>query len=96
MGWWPFSSNQEKDVPSSKAKTLTREERQACWNARDQLFSCLGDKPTNDTDEIRKLCPKEFKKYEGACAASWIDYFIKRRMLEMRQQATQASNTQID
>ncbi|EOQ99618.1 Cytochrome c oxidase subunit 6B-like protein [Wallemia ichthyophaga EXF-994] len=88
--WWPFKS-EDKDVPSSKAKTLTREERQACWSARDKLFDCLGSTPTSDNEEIKRMCPREFKAYEGACAASWIDYFIKRRMLEMRQQATQAA-----
>ena len=75
MGWWPFSS-QEKDIPSSKAKTLTREERQQCWNARDKLFDCLGSTPTQDNEEIKKKCPKEFKAYEGSCAASWVRIII--------------------
>ena len=78
MGWFFWSSNkkEEKDVPSNNAKTLTREERQNGWNARDELFSCLGDTPTNDINQIKKICPSEFKKYEGQCAKSWVSLVL--------------------
>ena len=81
-----------------------REERAACWNHRDAYFTCLDQNGVIAAGDDKGPCQKEKKGYEGSCSRSWvshgaawilwgelirqIDYFNKRRTLEMRQKAT--------
>ncbi|CAG8492909.1 5195_t:CDS:2 [Gigaspora margarita] len=85
----------------TKSETLAgkpplREQRETCWKLRDEYFSCLEtlsvfDPAKVDTDELIKTlvkksdCWKKKSAYENACMTSWVDYFNKRRTLEIRQ-----------
>ncbi|CAG8443736.1 949_t:CDS:2 [Cetraspora pellucida] len=81
---------------ASTGKPPLRTQRETCWKLRDEYFSCLEavsifDPTKVDTDEsIQKLvkksdCWKKKSSYEDACMTSWVDYFNKRRALEIRQ-----------
>ncbi|CAG8673953.1 7986_t:CDS:2, partial [Scutellospora calospora] len=91
-------------MTKSEGKPPLRTQRETCWKLRDEYFSCLESvsifDPTKvDTDEsIKKLvkksnCWKKKGSYEDACMTSWVDYFNKRRALEIRQR--QISNEAI-
>ncbi|KAE8540107.1 hypothetical protein D1P53_004045 [Cryptococcus gattii VGV] len=90
----PSSSQPEIEKPAP-----SREERKACWNSRDIYFGCLDkNKILQAGDEIRtdtkgdiipgQVCSAERKDYENSCAKAWVDYFNKRRTLELRRLAT--------
>ncbi|OWZ54753.1 hypothetical protein LQV05_002637 [Cryptococcus neoformans] len=95
FGFGSSSSSQseiEKPAPS-------REERKACWNSRDIYFGCLDkNKVLQAGDEVRRdtkgnvvpggICSGERMSYENNCAKAWVDYFNKRRTLELRRLAT--------
>ncbi|KAL1927443.1 hypothetical protein VTP01DRAFT_3680 [Rhizomucor pusillus] len=76
---------------SSGAKPPTRQQRQVCWKLRDEYFACLDrlnivDPVAVEKDpEQAKDCLESKKKYEDACMASWVEYFNKRRVLDVRQ-----------
>ncbi|TXT13564.1 hypothetical protein VHUM_00931 [Vanrija humicola] len=71
----------------------SREQRAKCWSTRDAYFACLdqhgviqpGDGELGDK---QGFCAAFRKEYEGSCGRSWIEYFNKRRVLEIRQQKT--------
>ncbi|KAK4686937.1 cytochrome c oxidase assembly factor 6, partial [Tremellales sp. Uapishka_1] len=67
-----------------------REERKACWDSRDAYFSCLDRNGVAQagSEEKKGVCGEERKGYEKRCGQSWIDYFNKRRTLELRQRLT--------
>ncbi|KAG7548919.1 hypothetical protein FFLO_03211 [Filobasidium floriforme] len=70
----------------------SRNDRKACWAARDEFFQCLNANSVNVPPEFQPrgqgACAKQREAYEGACAKSWVEYFNKRRVLEIRQQIT--------
>ncbi|WVR05678.1 hypothetical protein IAU60_002700 [Kwoniella sp. DSM 27419] len=77
----------------------TREERKACWGSRDLYFGCLDkNRVLQAGDELKRdakgnvvpgsVCDTERGAYEKDCGKAWIDYFNKRRTLEMRRLAT--------
>ncbi|KAF9062939.1 cytochrome oxidase c subunit VIb-domain-containing protein [Rhodocollybia butyracea] len=90
---WPFSS-------PKASNTSTREDRQRCWDARDQYFACLDRaavvKPGDEKPS--RACGSEGKSYEESCAKSWIEYFNQRRVIgeaqkdRLAQADTQARN----
>ncbi|KAF9066334.1 cytochrome oxidase c subunit VIb-domain-containing protein [Rhodocollybia butyracea] len=87
---WPFSSKKEETAP-------TREDRQRCWEARDQYFACLdGIAVVKPGDENKSgACAPESKTYEQNCAKSWIEYFNQRRVIaEAQKDRLAQANTQ--
>ncbi|KAK9898040.1 hypothetical protein P389DRAFT_210396 [Cystobasidium minutum MCA 4210] len=62
-----------------------RSARRACWDSRDEYFKCLDASGDSDSS-----CTKQKASFEKNCAASWVDYFIKRRQLQKRQDAMYA------
>ncbi|KAK4699395.1 cytochrome c oxidase assembly factor 6, partial [Phenoliferia sp. Uapishka_3] len=68
---------------------LSRKEREECWKHRDNFFGCLDAKgisvPHGPDHKAKGGCEKEDGEYQKACAASWVDYFNKRRVLQLRQ-----------
>ncbi|WWC96768.1 hypothetical protein V866_003641 [Kwoniella sp. B9012] len=98
------SSSSSSSSPSSTTNegierpAPTREERKACWTSRDLYFGCLdknnvlqaGDEIQKDSKgkEMSSICGGERGNYEQDCGKAWIDYFNKRRTLELRRQAT--------
>ncbi|KAL8279560.1 hypothetical protein RQP46_008122 [Phenoliferia psychrophenolica] len=79
--------------PAAPAGAPTRSSREECWKHRDAFFGCLDAKniavPHGPDHKANGGCEKEDKEYQGACAASWVDYFNKRRVLQLRQDLMQ-------
>ncbi|KAG0745382.1 hypothetical protein G6F57_004357 [Rhizopus arrhizus] len=72
-------------------KPPSREERKRCWFLRDQYFECLDKCNIRDPVTVEKApekaseCLELKKNYEDGCMASWVEYFNKRRVLDLRQ-----------
>lgn len=99
MGWFsggssPVSIPDDRPVGKDGYKAPDRHERTACWAARDSFFACLDS--ANIVDSVRgegatraaTVCAAQLKDFEGACAASWVTYFKKRRIMEAQREAT--------
>ncbi|WVQ97061.1 hypothetical protein IAU59_004171 [Kwoniella sp. CBS 9459] len=92
------SSNPTLSDESIERPAPTREERKACWGSRDLYFGCLDkNKVLQAGDEVQRdgkgnekstVCGSERELYERDCGKAWIDYFNKRRTLELRRLAT--------
>ncbi|KAI5449223.1 hypothetical protein NCC49_005202 [Naganishia albida] len=73
---------------------LDRAGRKACWEARDAFFQCLNlhnvpvPPEAGGTGKHSSTCLQERERYEQDCPKSWVDYFNKRRVLEIRQRMT--------
>jgi len=52
----------------------TKEERAACWLARDDFWKCL-DKSEEDATK----CKQQRQQFESSCTNTWLKYFDKRR-----------------
>lgn len=102
MGFWPFSSDTRGDAIRSGAAIPNRQERKACWAARDAYFACLDTNSivdaTKDASAAKKACPVQNEDFERDCAAAWVKYFKqwrvadiqkKRRLDELRAQGAQ-------
>lgn len=104
MGWLPFTSSDPRgDAIRSGAAIPTRQERQACWTARDAYFACLDanniEDPIKEADRAdRTLCRDQAQELDRDCAAQWVKYFKqfrvadlqkKRRLEELRRQGAQ-------
>ena len=57
-------------------KPLSREERRACWEARDKYFTCLDKHKILDAlkekDAAASKCGTQTQKFEQDCARSWV------------------------
>ncbi|SCV74413.1 BQ2448_6845 [Microbotryum intermedium] len=99
---WPFSSSSSSSTPSSAPAAGSpgsipdRSARQACWDHRDAYFGCLEKNNIIVPGSEREsgLCQAEREGYEGRCAQSWVDYFNKRRVLQLRQDRMNAQSAQ--
>ncbi|OAX34123.1 hypothetical protein K503DRAFT_699271 [Rhizopogon vinicolor AM-OR11-026] len=78
MGWFTRST-------SEQSPAATRQDRQKCWESRDQYFECLDIAGILTAGEEGTACSKSKSQYEKNCAKSWIDYFNKRRVLAEQQ-----------
>ena len=58
----------------------SREEREACWTARDSYFQCIEGDPTGEK------CGELMKSFEAACPARWVKYFDKKRIKDKRKE----------
>ncbi|WVQ85489.1 hypothetical protein IAT38_007654 [Cryptococcus sp. DSM 104549] len=95
------SSSSSSSDPEIERPAPSREERRQCWASRDLYFSCLdknnvlqaGNEVTRDAKgkAVGGVCVVEREGYEKHCGQAWIDYFNKRRTLELRRQATIAA-----
>ncbi|KAG9077201.1 hypothetical protein FS749_010936 [Ceratobasidium sp. UAMH 11750] len=65
-----------------------REERKRCWDSRDAYFGCLDRAGVVAPGREGGTCNAENKIYEKNCAASWVAYFNKQRVLAERQRRT--------
>ncbi|KAM0750062.1 hypothetical protein T439DRAFT_326029 [Meredithblackwellia eburnea MCA 4105] len=87
LGSW-FSGS-----PASSTAAPTRTTREECWARRDEFFACLDAKgisvPNGPEHKTKGGCEKEDAAYRGSCAASWVEYFNKRRVLQIRQDLMQ-------
>jgi len=66
-----------------------RNERQACWDARDAYFGCLDEKGIIAPGDEGRACLVNKKAFERDCVKSWVVYFAKRRVMEARQKLMQ-------
>ena len=54
-----------------------RNQRQACWDARDKYFGCLErNKIVVPGQEEGKTCKAENVEYSKLCAASWVSLSV--------------------
>ncbi|KAI8370496.1 cytochrome oxidase c subunit VIb-domain-containing protein [Radiomyces spectabilis] len=76
---------------AAPTKPPTREQRKQCWKVRDEYFACLDKLNIIDPVVVEKspekaqACLEKKKKYEDDCMASWVEYFNKRRVLDVQQ-----------
>ncbi|KAI9498008.1 cytochrome c oxidase, subunit VIb [Zychaea mexicana] len=76
---------------AENAKPPTRQQRQHCWKLRDEYFACLDKLSIVDPVIVEKEptkakeCLEKKSQYEDACMASWVEYFNKRRVLDVKQ-----------
>lgn len=80
MSWFrstPQSPTRDpSQTESGEYKPLDRNERQACWAARDAYFACLDRNdilnPLKDGAKATSKCGKESEAFDRDCAASWV------------------------
>ncbi|GAA5850908.1 hypothetical protein JCM3766R1_003998 [Sporobolomyces carnicolor] len=84
MGWFSSSSSPKSDSSNDSAAP-SRSERKACWDSRDRYFGCLDKAGVSVPGQEGDNCKQEDGVYRDKCAASWVDYFNKRRVLQLRQ-----------
>lgn len=70
---------------------MDRASRTKCWEGRDDFFKCL-DKhdivdPIKDAPKANASCSTEKLSFEANCVATWVEYFSKKRVLEMQREA---------
>ncbi|ORZ07486.1 cytochrome oxidase c subunit VIb-domain-containing protein [Lobosporangium transversale] len=70
-----------------KVQHPSRADRQKCWKVRDAFFACLDQSNVVDpsSPEAANICQDLRKNYHDACMKSWVEYFNKRRVLEVEQ-----------
>jgi cytochrome c oxidase assembly factor 6 len=74
----PASSSSNSSTPLP-AEAPNREQRAACWAARDAYFACLdknGMVAAGDEGEGGDVCAEERRRYEGGCGKSWVSPFV--------------------
>ena len=77
FGWGSSSSS---STSSSSAKSddpppaPNREQRQACWDARDAYFGCLRKAGVSIPGKEGDACKRENVEYEKNCASAWVSY----------------------
>jgi hypothetical protein len=65
------SSSSSSTTPVAGAAP-NREERAACWTARDAYFTCLDQNGVIAAGDDKGPCQREKKGYEGSCSRSWV------------------------
>jgi cytochrome c oxidase assembly factor 6 len=69
------SSSSSSTTPVAGAAP-NREERAACWTARDAYFTCLDQNGVIAAGDDKGPCQREKKGYEGSCSRSWVSLFL--------------------
>ncbi|GAA5885810.1 hypothetical protein JCM6882_007569 [Rhodosporidiobolus microsporus] len=85
MGWFSSSSSSSAPASTSDSAAPDRSARAQCWSSRDAYFGCLDKNAVQVPGQEDGKCGGEDAEYRGKCAASWVDYFNKRRVLQLRQ-----------
>ncbi|POY74235.1 hypothetical protein BMF94_2673 [Rhodotorula taiwanensis] len=91
MGWFSSSeTSSSRSTATASASTSSgapdRSQRAECWTSRDAYFGCLDKNSVQAPgQEGSGVCQSENDEYKRKCAASWVDYFNKRRVLALRQ-----------
>eukprot|EP01147_Barroeca_monosierra_P000085 gene85-3478_t len=60
-------------------KVVSKEERLACWSARDEYYHCCAIKGREECGSFKDAF---FKK----CPAAWVQHFERRRLYEQYRQ----------
>jgi hypothetical protein len=69
------SSSSSSTTPVAGAAP-NREERAACWTARDAYFTCLDQNGVIAAGDDKGPCQREKKGYEGSCSRSWVSLLL--------------------
>ncbi|GAA5904220.1 Coa6p [Sporobolomyces salmoneus] len=85
MGWFSSSTSTSTSESTNDSAAPSRSERKACWDSRDLYFGCLDKSGVSVPGQEGDKCKQEDGTYRDKCAASWVDYFNKRRVLQLRQ-----------
>ncbi|BFZ56464.1 hypothetical protein PYCC9005_003510 [Savitreella phatthalungensis] len=70
---------------------MDRASRERCWQGRDKFFACLDkhgilDPLNKQKDAADASCALEKRQFEDGCVATWVDYFCKKRLMEMQRE----------
>ncbi|GAA5830847.1 hypothetical protein JCM11251_001096 [Rhodosporidiobolus azoricus] len=84
MGWFSSSASSSATAPQ-EGTAPDRSARAQCWDSRDRYFGCLEKNGVQVPGQEEGKCTQEDGDYRAKCAASWVDYFNKRRVLQLRQ-----------
>jgi hypothetical protein len=68
------SSGNSKGSPADW-RPLNKEERTACWKARDAFHTCLDEANIADGDsaEAKQKCDKVLREFAAACPPIWVN-----------------------
>eukprot|EP00088_Acartia_fossae_P004839 TRINITY_DN12092_c0_g1_i2.p1 TRINITY_DN12092_c0_g1~~TRINITY_DN12092_c0_g1_i2.p1 ORF type:complete len:100 (-),score=20.96 TRINITY_DN12092_c0_g1_i2:196-495(-) len=62
-----------------KREFLKKDERKACWSARDAYWKCLDkNNPKNDEEMNVSACVDLKSQFEKVCPQSWVTYFERK------------------
>jgi len=70
MGWFSRST-------SEQSPAATRQDRQKCWESRDEYFECLDTAGILTAGEEGAVCSKSKSQYEKNCAKSWVSISLQ-------------------
>lgn len=62
-----------EESSSTKKVFLKKEQREACWKARDTFWKCMN---TNEQDGAK--CMEERKPFEELCPQQWVTHFDRK------------------
>ncbi|ORY77682.1 ymr244c-a-like protein [Protomyces lactucae-debilis] len=69
---------------------MDRASRERCWSGRDAFFACLDANgivdPLKKKQETDTHCKPEKTRFEDGCVATWVEYFCKKRVLEIQRE----------
>ncbi|KAI5787703.1 cytochrome oxidase c subunit VIb-domain-containing protein [Peziza echinospora] len=69
----------------------SRTSRASCWAARDDFFACLTQNniidPIKEAKPATEKCGVQEQAFERECVSSWVEYFKKRRVMEVKKEA---------
>ncbi|GAA5849833.1 hypothetical protein JCM8547_000580 [Rhodosporidiobolus lusitaniae] len=85
MGWFSSSASPSASTAKEEGAAPDRSARAQCWDSRDAYFACLDRNGVQVPGQEDGKCKREDGEYRGKCAGSWVDYFNKRRVLQLRQ-----------
>lgn len=70
---------------------MDRSSREKCWSGRDAFFNCLDlhnivdPLSAKNTAQVEASCSGEKAQFERGCVATWVDYFCKKRVMEIQR-----------
>lgn len=78
---------------SSSSNFPKREQRQACYLARDQYWTCLDKFDGHDEAAADKACSQERTEFESACPPTWVTHFLRKyKYLKFKEKVASGSD----
>ncbi|KAI9801706.1 MAG: hypothetical protein M1833_002388 [Piccolia ochrophora] len=94
MGWFSPADVGPKVSKDGTPEAPNRTDRAHCWESRDAFFKCLDRNGIVDSIKDQSLaserCGAEDQAFGKNCASSWVQYFKKRRVMEINRNESMA------
>lgn len=71
-----------------------RAAREQCWEVRDAHFKCLDQHQKEQ--EAPQQCQETYHAMQRLCPKSWVEYFLKKRLLDKAKQEKMSLNSDND